>query len=546
MHLIAKILTFLMLVMPAQSFAGLVISEFQPAPAGDEPEWIEIYNHSDESIDLAGWQICDMKNCKTFNSPILPAGHFAVIAKDFSQLSKKYSIPSSAVLIEMAFPGLNNTSDELRLINPQNKLIDSVYYDMADYSAGVSIERIDLLSKLIEDNWTNCIHPSGGTPGSVNSVAISQYDIAASSIELIGDILKFTCSNLGKSNIENAVAYLSIDGAEVKNLEFSLSAGEIYTGHILLSELEQLISSKSSFLVHLKVSHHLDSRADNDTISRFFFTATGFTLSINEIMFDVESDNAEFVEIYNPSETYVSLAGITLRDEAAPPDKAILIDESLGIFPRAYFVIAWDEAIYEAFPYLRDSGNVFISKTKINLNNSGDVIYIAAENGELIDSLTFSAKWHHKKIDDVKNVSLEKINPNLPAANADYWTSSTDALGGTPARKNSASQEIAVSAELKASPNPFKPHSKNEICLISYKLPYAKSSLRATIFDAAGYEVRELSNNYFVGSGGTLSWDGRNGEGSPLPRGAYVVYFEAADADSNAVISEKIVLVIGD
>ena len=40
--------------------ASLVLNEIMYAPSGSEPEWLEIYNTTVDSLELNGWEISDI------------------------------------------------------------------------------------------------------------------------------------------------------------------------------------------------------------------------------------------------------------------------------------------------------------------------------------------------------------------------------------------------------------------------------------------------------------------------------------------------------
>ena len=91
------------------------ISEFLPDPAGtDDGEWIELYNEGGVDVDLFGWSVDDVEGG---SKPYKIERHVIIKADDF-QVFKK----------EETFLVLNNSSDEVRLFDPENILVDQVAY----------------------------------------------------------------------------------------------------------------------------------------------------------------------------------------------------------------------------------------------------------------------------------------------------------------------------------------------------------------------------------------------------------------------------------
>lgn len=434
----------LLILIPFLLF-GQVVNEFQAAPESPEPEWIELYNNSDESLQINNWQICDLNSCDDITQLVLLPGEYILLTKDSSQLKSKYNINDEIRIFELNIPALNNTSDAI-VIKNDNSTIDSIYYDMSDFSKAISIERIDPNLAGLGSNLSNSIHEAGATPGFKNSIS---------------------------SKIE-----------------------------------------------------------------------VNYNILINEFMFDISDSQAEYVELYNNSASNINLNSIRIFDAAAEFEKAVVIESQLVLEPYTYGIIAWDSLLYSQFPYLLDSSNVYISQRSINLNSTGDDLIISDSFGNIIDSISYLDDWHHKDLDETKGISLEKINPILDSKVGENWSSSADAFGGTPGRRNSINSELNEEAEISASPNPFRPISRNEFCVISFEIPFTQSALHAKIFDQSGLLVRELSNNQFSGSKGRLVWDGRNKNESQLPVGAYVLIIEAADYNSDKIETAKIMLVI--
>lgn len=96
--------------------SDLIISEFVPNPVGsDETEWIEIYNNSDEDINLLGWQIDDQEGgSKPYvikEETIIGSKSFLIIKREDSKIT------------------LNNSNDSVRLLNPLGEVWQEVSYE---------------------------------------------------------------------------------------------------------------------------------------------------------------------------------------------------------------------------------------------------------------------------------------------------------------------------------------------------------------------------------------------------------------------------------
>jgi len=99
----------------ATSTGQIFITEIFPNPAGaDDSEWIELYNPNLLSVILNNWVIDDEDGGSkpyTIKERVIGPESYTVLGKEETKLT------------------LNNTSDEVRLFNAENRLVDSVLYD---------------------------------------------------------------------------------------------------------------------------------------------------------------------------------------------------------------------------------------------------------------------------------------------------------------------------------------------------------------------------------------------------------------------------------
>ena len=94
-------------------------------------EWIEIYNASDDPIDLAGWTIDDGEERDVLPQLIVPAQGFAVLTGAASYFLSDYPLFSGS-LAEVADGslgnGLANTGDSLTLRDVSGRVVDALSY----------------------------------------------------------------------------------------------------------------------------------------------------------------------------------------------------------------------------------------------------------------------------------------------------------------------------------------------------------------------------------------------------------------------------------
>ena len=122
---------------------------------GQNDEWIEVYNPTDQEISLKNWRLVDNSGVETIIHPNkkVPAGGFALISKDAS-LWTLWNEDPSAQKVELGSQigdGLDNGGDHIFLKNPAGDTVDAVSWgsDTAVWnpavglvSLGASIERL--------------------------------------------------------------------------------------------------------------------------------------------------------------------------------------------------------------------------------------------------------------------------------------------------------------------------------------------------------------------------------------------------------------------
>ncbi len=269
-------------------------------------------------------------------------------------------------------------------------------------------------------------------------------------------------------------------------------------------------------------------------------------IKINEIMFDPDNDNSEFIELYNNTDFPVDIGGWSMVD--ASDNYFELSETFFQLSPNEYFIFAADSSIFNSYPDLKNSSSIIISNTgDLSLFNDEETIMIFDHWGNVIDSIHYKSEWHNRNINITKNKSLERINPSLDGNDKTNWSTCVDPIGATPAKQNSIfTEEETSGAKLSFSPNPFSPDNDGyeDFTLISYNLSVSTAQIRIKIFDDKGRLVRTLVNNKPSGKSGTEIFDGLDDNGNPLRIGMYIVFVEASNSTNGVVDILKDVIVI--
>ncbi len=153
----------------------VVINEFnyKSAKDFDTGDWVELYNNSDEDIDLGGWVLKDDddEHAFVFDSPlILPSRGYLVVCEDMAKFQSLFPNVSN-VVGDMDF-GFGKKGDSIRLYNKEGILIDSVTYDKSwdkAYGNGATLELVDPnKDNSLKENWIESNSTTHGTPGAAN------------------------------------------------------------------------------------------------------------------------------------------------------------------------------------------------------------------------------------------------------------------------------------------------------------------------------------------------------------------------------------------
>ncbi|NWF90915.1 MAG: lamin tail domain-containing protein [Ignavibacteriaceae bacterium] len=268
-------------------------------------------------------------------------------------------------------------------------------------------------------------------------------------------------------------------------------------------------------------------------------------LVINEIMFDPDIDNGEFIEFINLSSDSINVGGWQIEDENQNVFK--LSQTSMLVAPNQYFLMTADSLPLRKFNLEFYQYKSVLGVSSLGLINTGELILLKDARGNVIDSVWYSDKWHNKNFIITKNISLERINPDLNGNDSKNWSSSVSPLGASPGSSNSIlTDNPNLSAKISVSPNPFSPDNDGfeDFTIINYTLSQQTAQVRVKIFDSKGRLVRTLMNNQPSGSSGSVVFDGIGDDGAALRIGIYIIFLEALNETNGTVENLKTVVVV--
>ena len=157
----------------AASDLAVAVNEIMYTPLTGDPEWVELVNTTESSVNLKDWQLCDRSDSVSLPEQTLPSGDYVVITGDSTGGTSGWP-PDIFVIVVPGFPALNNTGDLVVLLDPNAAVIDQVDYGLfALTTEGRSLEKVSPTAPSQgTTSWVTSPAPRGHTAGRENSVLL--------------------------------------------------------------------------------------------------------------------------------------------------------------------------------------------------------------------------------------------------------------------------------------------------------------------------------------------------------------------------------------
>lgn len=425
-------------------FQDVVINEFMadPTPPSSLPnlEFIELWNYSNKTFDLANWQIGDNSNFATLPSFILQPFQFVILCDDGDT---SFFAPYGDVLGVNGLPALNNSGDQVRLRNDAGSTVDSLEYDVSWYdddlkeNGGFSLELISPRDpcKNNAENYIAAVTLDGGTPGKLNSAFDTVPDPTPPQVVdyQVGGLDTLTLTFSKKMDSTSlATANYTIAGLSASVISISTDIDQVT---LLLS---QSLSLGTSYELSVTGTEDCYGIAQQAIVIPFGKgrAPQPFELLITELYPDPDATVSpllpeyEFVELYNTTDAIISLSGGSISD---PGNTQPLGD--LNLQPGEYAIMVERGNGFGFLPF----GNVVEINELPSLNNTGDRIQLRSNSGQLIHSVNYDSDWYKDETKSEGGFTLEMIDLSNPCGSKENWKASEASEGGTPGQPNSVS-----------------------------------------------------------------------------------------------------------
>lgn len=510
-----------------------ILSDPTPSHGLPEEEYIELYNTTPDTINLAGWRFSDPSVTSVLPSYDLPPASYVILcsatsANEFRAFGK--------VLGLSPWPSLNNASDSITLKAPSGKIIHSVNYSVNWFTnrlhaeGGVALEMIDLSNPCGEsDNWDGSLALPGGTPGSENSVKAVKPDTEGPKITEVHLLDSLTIKvglneKLDETSDISEANIVLIPPIAIENVN-------VIGNKTLLISLKNPVKRKTLYQLDLNGIRDCNGNFAESNPKTFALPEAPSlgTLLINEILFNPHPGGVDFVELYNNSEHYIDLKNWKIANsESKSPSTHLISPAPLLMAPFQYLVLTSDPAtLINHYP--KGEFQNFIKVASMpSLNDDSGNITLISPSGEVFDSFSYSEKMHHDLIKDPEGISLERISFQ-PVNDLSNWHSAASGIGATPGYRNSQHFEVAtIEKAFSVLPEKFSPNGdgNNDFTLLTYQLDHPGAAATITVFDGLGREIKKIASNQLLGSHGFFQWDGMADDNYKADPGIYIILFE--------------------
>ncbi len=433
-------------ISPGYPAKTILINEIMYSPSGGEPEWIEIYNTSQDSVNVKNWSVTDV-----ITTPVkavikedifIPSKGYLVIAKDDNIKNYHRIIPAKIAVLNL--PVLNNDYDGVVFKDNRDIVMDSVIYNKnLGGTNGFSLERKSIeTGSNLSGNWGSSLDIELSTPGRINSITTKQHDLAISEITFNP---RFPTSG-ENVNINAKIKNLGTSRAESFSVNFLYNSDSNSTSEKILSTESNLnlnpddsiIISSSSYinkistkiLTAAQVIYNEDQNPYNNYLENYVEPGySSNSLLINEVMYAPENSSPEWIELFNPTADTLNLKNWSVSDILPRPTKNFITNEDLLIPPNEFLILTPDSSFAGMFPYAKIKMKIVNFGT---LGNTQDGIIIYDFRDGIIDSLFYNSSWGGKN-----GYSLERISTNSLTNDSTNWVTSLSIFKGTPGEENS-------------------------------------------------------------------------------------------------------------
>ncbi|MGC9363690.1 MAG: lamin tail domain-containing protein [Fidelibacterota bacterium] len=535
----------------------IIINEFTYNSEYYDNEFIELYNNSDETINIAGWGFQNSLDkdvlivADTIDTEIEPGTYWTVwLYADPLSRGLDWPLhftPDWNAAIDLTDStkihvfNLWNSGSDISLYDEAGRTVDFVdfkeeetFNQQAKWGVGVTLERIDPDGPSNDpENWMASWY-YGGSPGAANRIDRPVYpkivinEIMYHSAD--GNTEFVELKNLDDVAVDISGWWLRRDNPTLPKVPFTgettLQPGDFYV--VLIDSLggQDLGFVPDMNYTNISKINYSNSKDnvilfnDDDMMVTYVHYDDG-AHSYSEFTHAMDADGlGKSLEYWDyRKENWEPLAWAASQDSGGTPGRENFIpdvvppvvDSALAISDTTVRVYFNEELNYTTAVnknnYTIDNG---IGNPLYNLLESGNmsvILYLNPTN-PLVEGTNYTVTV--TGVTDVSGNAIEDMNTATFVGPAVVGINGEDALP-------------KVFALHKNYPNPFNP-----VTTINYDLP-KDANVRIVIYDVMGREVRTLVNRHQKAGYRTLQWNALDNRGLPVSSGFYFYVMDAGN-----------------
>ncbi|MCX7636438.1 MAG: lamin tail domain-containing protein [Cyclobacteriaceae bacterium] len=543
---------------PAGTYKQIIFTELFPDPTPviglPEAEFVELYNRSATAVNLNGWRFADAASTATLPSFNLQPGNYVILAP--TSAASAYQTFGDVIALP-GFPTLNNSSDQLKLLDPYNNLIDEVNYSDTWYrnddkkSGGWTLELIDTENICAEEeNWAAAEHPRGGTPGQENSIKANKPDLTGPRLLSAFPITENTLLVSFDEKMEN-----TLPPVNRFSLFPSISIISVAFGPSLREMILQLSGNLQPGVDYTLTVNDVFDCSGNRIQENFRMVNFGLPepavpgdVVIHELLFNPRPFGVDFVEVYNRSAKYINLKNWRIGNYSGTgfTNPQVITMGNLLLPPRGIMAFTTDPVTIRAHYPQAENGTIIKVPALPAFPDTEGSVSIITDNSEVSDYFFYHRDYHSVFLRDKEGVSIERIDSESETNNPNNWKSAASTVGfATPGLPNSnASVPGVLSGKVYVQPEVFLPlNGYPDFAEIRYTFEAGGKMAHVKILDQQGREIKVLASNAMLGTEGFFRWDGDRQDGTKVRPGYYLVWFEVFDNSGRVETFRKRIIV---
>lgn len=263
-------------------------------------------------------------------------------------------------------------------------------------------------------------------------------------------------------------------------------------------------------------------------------------LLLSEILFDPFTGGEDFIEIYNISDKYLDLQFLKIRN--VQKDETKQIEEALVLKPKSYLALSEDVVFLNQEYKPAPEANISTADLPSFNNDQGNVTILTVDD-IVLDAFDYEEDFHFQLLDDTEGISLERVTFDSETNNSRNWQSGSESSRfATPGYQNSSTINVNQGDEMFVlSTESFSPNQdgSDDLMVLSYNLEKNGFVANISIHDAAGFKIKEISNNELLSTKGIITWDGTNEDGSIADLGIYIIVGSIFHIDGEVINLKK-------